>query len=112
MEYVRIAGRVVPKDSITDYANFLRGSRILVRRYGYQGYEDERARLHNKIFNDSGLADTRWGSARKTAHWFESLVGTSMVNDPYIEYNQELVDFDLELEGYISEVLREKTRRS
>lgn len=98
-----IGSRKVPLVDIMNYVNFLRGSSILAKRYGLQGYEDERARLHNKIFLAAGFSDTRWGTARKTAAWFETMSKCTFRFDEDIGFDQDLVDFKRALDDELSE---------
>lgn len=93
----------IPRAEFLAYVNFLRGGNLLINRWGIQGYEDERARLHNKIFLAAGFKDGRWGTARKTAAWFETMVGSAFINDPDIGFDQELVDFNAALKNLICE---------
>jgi len=102
-EFRLISGRKVPLIDIMNYVNFLRGSNILANRFGVQGYDDERSRLHNKIFLSAGFKDTRWGTARRTASWFETMSRISAAKDPDIGYDQELVDFKRALDDELSE---------
>lgn len=97
--------RNIPMAEFMAYVNFQRGGGLLINRFGIQGYEDERARLHNKIFLAAGFKDTRWGTARKTAAWFSTMVGSTMVDDPDIGFDQELVDFDQAIKDLVCEFL-------
>ena len=105
---MHIGGRDVPLNVITDYCNFIRGSTILLKRYGFQGYEHERARLHNKIFNAAGFPDTRWGSARKTVAWFQTIGNdSSMKNDPDVGYDESIIIFHEKLERVVRKILND-----
>ena len=98
----------MPLNVITDYCNFIRGSTILLKRSGYQGYEHERARLHNKIFNAAGFPDTRWGSARKTVAWFQTIGNdSSMKNDPDVGYDESIIIFHEKLERVVRKILND-----
>jgi hypothetical protein len=111
MQYLRIGGRLVPEDAIYEYIDHHVRSVTRVKQLGYEGYDTERARLHNAIFNAAGFSDTRWGSARKTANWFSTMRGSSMVNDPDIGYDEELVMFSEKLEDVITRELKRAKER-
>jgi hypothetical protein len=102
---VKIAGKSTSVQDIINYVNFLRGSHIIAKRMGIQSFEYERARLHNKIFHSAGFKDTKWGTARKTAAWFETMTfrDTSMKKE--VGYNKDLVDFKDALDNVIGKLL-------
>ena len=106
MDYMHIGGRDVPLNVIAEYCDFIRDSKIIAKRLGWGGYEHERARLHNRIFNVAGFPDTKWGSARKTAAWFQSIGDdSSMKNDPDVGYDESIIIFHEKLERVISKML-------
>jgi len=97
---------------ITDYCNFIRGD-ILVKRYGIQGFEWERQRLHNRIFLAAGFKSTRWGTPRKTAAFFGTFhLKDLMKEDPDVGYDEDLVIFHEELERFIRKMLLDELKSS
>lgn len=91
---------------IRDYVKFLRQSGRMLDKYGLNGAEFERARLHNDIFLAAGFRDTKWGSARKTAAWFETMYRQPLfVNDPDIGYDESLVEFKRALDDALCDYL-------
>ena len=110
MEYIYIAGREVPTNVITDYCNFIRGD-VLVKRYGIQGFEWERERLHSRIFLAAGFKPTRWGTPRKTAAFFGTFhCKDLMKEDPDVGYDEDLVIFHDELERFIRKMLLDELK--
>jgi hypothetical protein len=104
-KFFEVGGKLVPVRDLVNYANFLRGSSIFAKRLGVEAFDQERARLHNKIFNAAGFKDTQWGTARKTAAWFSTMTfrDTSMKADA--GFDQALVDFKDALDEVIGKLL-------
>lgn len=103
---LEISGKPVPVEDLANYANHLRGAPIIAKRMGLEAYDQERTRLHNKIFNAAGFKDTRWGNARQTAYFFASM---NTFRDAAMReeagYDQNLVDFNEALDEVIGKLL-------
>ena len=102
---MRVGERVVPAEVIVDYCNHLRGSRIIAKRMGIEGYEYERQRLHNRIFLAAGFKDTQWGTARRTAAWFGTMTFRDKGDFEDIGYDPELVKFKEDLDVVVGDIL-------
>lgn len=102
---MNICGRQIPLTDLAAYVNFLRGASIQAKRLGVQSYEDERARLHNRLFLVAGFRDTKWGTARKTACWFATFDQEMIKLADDVGFDQELVDFSRALDAVIGELL-------
>ena len=79
-----LAGREVPLKTIENYILFLRKP---IRTQDIGGFDNERSRLHNAIFNSAGLQDGKFAKARNIGYGADL---NDPIEAPYGRFNDAL----------------------